>query len=344
MPTLTFLGRYYTCDPQEIYHYEKEWVSNLKNEIIKTSTHAHNYLINLTWIDREKQYDWINWIDPVHTPDMCKVWLSGSIDGFTWITNSDFYDRLKQKGYQISTVGYSEEHWHSWFPYWLYNKNQKIDTTLRTVKYLYLNYNRKPKTHRLNLVDSLRDNNLLCLGYVTFQKGYYQTLDETTGNTEQDFHEIKVQNEPTNYIKEKDIQHSRPEDVCSLGNLEIWNNSYLNVVSETEFYDQYHLSEKTWKPIIGLRPFVLNSNPTVSKVLEKLGFYTPAMLFKRQDLDNCDVESIVSLVNELKNLNDTQIYNLYQEQFPMLQHNYKRFTEIATGDRTKILNWPQAIK
>lgn len=74
------MGRLYTCDPQDIYLYEQQWVDNLKNEIQNTSPYQFNYLINITWIDRDQQDYWINWIDEAHTPNNCKIWISGSID------------------------------------------------------------------------------------------------------------------------------------------------------------------------------------------------------------------------------------------------------------------------
>jgi hypothetical protein len=342
MKQVIFMGRLYTCDPQDIYLYEQQWVDNLKNEIQNTSPYQFNYLINITWIDRDQQDYWINWIDEAHAPNNCKIWISGSIDSVEWITNSNFYKTLEQRGYEVTTIGYSKHHWHSWFPYYLYDKNQTINTTLQNIKYLYLNYNRKPKHHRFLLVDKLRDHNLLHLGYVTFQQGYYSMLDELTGNTELNFHDEKVKSEPDLYIKPKDLKYSRPEDVSSLGNLDIWNNTYLIIVSETEFYDPYHLSEKTWKPIIGSRPFVLNGNYTMTSVLKKLGFYTPSMLFDNEDLDSCSADSIIELLQYLKTLNNEQLMNLYNKQLPMIEYNYKRFVEIATGDRTKILNWSQS--
>lgn len=337
-------GRFYTSDPQEIGQFEKEWAESLCKEIENTSTHPYNLVINITWFF-EKREDVNQWLSDFPGPAQTKIWLCGSIDSAIWIKTQDWYTELQNKGYEISIVGFSDEHWHSWFPYWLYKHNKHIDIRLNnTPKYLYLSYNRKPRDHRIEFVKSLIDNKLIDRGYITFEKGMFPEIDNMTANTESDYYTNLIKNQPENYIRGEDVRYSRPEDLTSLGNIDIWNNSYLVISSESEKYDLYHLSEKTWKPILGLRPFVLNSNHTTNEVLKKLGFCIPSDLFEDNDLDNCSVDSVVNLIKKLYNLQSEELYELYKKQLPMLEHNRSRFIDIAEGDRTKILNWSQQKK
>jgi hypothetical protein len=336
------LGNIYSSNPQEIRRYETSWIENLKNEISIKSIYPYNFLINLTWFPHKGGLEYIQMIlSNNHKPETCKIWLCGSIDAVNWITRSDFYLGLVEERFDISLVGYDLENWHSWFPNALYNNNQNIDTTLTSIKHLYLSYNRKPKPHRFELVQQLIDNNLLSSGYVTYEKGIFPAVDAMTGNTEQDWFE-KVKNlDPANYPEHcSDYRFSRPEDIFSLGDLDIWNRSYCIIVSETNVDEKYHLTEKTWKPIIGKRPFVLNTDPSATHVLEKLGFYTPAMLFDFKELDDCNISSIIKLLLKLQKYNNNKLYYLYKKQEPMLEHNYRRFVEIATSDPTKILDCP----
>jgi hypothetical protein len=62
-----------------------------------------------------------------------------------------------------------------------------------------------------------------------------------------------------------DMSFGIPHDIHSLGNLDIWQQHFLNVVGETEFmhWDNMFISEKTWKPILGLRPFVINGQTKI---------------------------------------------------------------------------------
>lgn len=335
-------GNTYLADPQEIGQQEREWLENLKIQIQEQSLYSNNLLVKLTWLENHDQL--FEWIINSGSASNTKIWMAGSIDSCEWITKTEVYGKLREKGYNMSLVGFCSENWHSWFPYWFYKHNKNVyQVDLNDPpKYLYLSYNRKPREHRKELVQKLIDNNLNDRGWITFDKGIFNVIDDRTASTESNFDADIREAHKENFLYERDDRYTRPEDVSSLGDLNIWNDSYLVIVSESEKHDQWHISEKTWKPIFGLRPFVLNSNPSVSKVLKKLGFYTPSDLFENAELDNCDVDSIIRLIDSLYDKAGFELYTLWQKQLPMLVHNRNRFIEIANCDKTKILNWAQA--
>lgn len=329
---------YYTADPKSIGVMERAWLDNLKKEIVATSEFEHNILVNLTWFKA-------NWdeteplrklVASVGPKEKIKIWFAGTVDGNHWITQDhiEFYQYFVQNEYTMSFVGNADEHWHSWYPEWFigHNLRQRIDVNdlilSESPEYLYLAYNRKPRIHRIQLVTELINNELLDRGWVTFEKGHYPEIDVRTENTDQTLHSA-------------DVRFSRPEDILSLGNLEIWKNSYLIIASETDHADPWQLSEKTWKPIFGLRPFLINGGQEVYKILERLGLYTPKDFFKNSDLD-CSYTSVASQIKALYSIPAKELYKLWEDQFEMLLYNRKRMFEIAISDPTKILNWPQA--
>jgi hypothetical protein len=66
-----------------------------------------------------------------------------------------------------------------------------------------------------------------------------------------------------------------PNDVYTLGDINIWQDSYLNIVTETVFNtDEFFISEKTWKPIIGQRPFFVYGQIQLREYLKAQGFDT----------------------------------------------------------------------
>lgn len=327
---------YYTSVPNEIGIFERKWLNALKKEIIETSKYEHNILVNLTWFKS-------NWdetaplrelVSKVGPKDQVKIWFAGSIDGNHWIT----YDYVKiyhffvENEYHISFVGYSNEHWHTWYPQWFIENTDPLEVDKLNLNEspnnLYLAYNRKPRMHRIQLIDALIEKQILDKGWVTFEHGHYPQIDIKTGFTDQDKHST-------------DIRFTRPEDLTSLGDLNIWRDSYLVVVSETDHDDPWQLSEKTWKPIFGLRPFLINGRKEVYEVLEKLGFYTPKDLFKNSKLD-CHYTSVASQIQSLYHLPPYELHKLWESQYDMLMYNRKRMFEMANSDPNKILNWPQA--
>ena len=64
-----------------------------------------------------------------------------------------------------------------------------------------------------------------------------------------------------------------PNDLYTLGDISKWQDAYLNIVTETTFNnDDFFISEKTWKPVIGLRPFFVYGQPTLRQYLKDQGF------------------------------------------------------------------------
>lgn len=64
-----------------------------------------------------------------------------------------------------------------------------------------------------------------------------------------------------------------PNDVYTLGDIATWQDAYLNIVTETTFNNNnFFISEKTWKPIIGLRPFFVYGQPRLREYLKEQGF------------------------------------------------------------------------
>lgn len=345
MKQIKILGNFYTADPIDIRTFEKEWVENLSIEIHTTSSFQKNLVVNITWFFDDQHAEVQEWIKYNGDPTNTKIWLCGSVDSLNWIKNNshhNFYNNLKDKGYQVELVGFIDEHWHSWFPYWLYKHNKDLNVPLvKNPKYLYLSYNRKPRDHRKELVEKLIENNLLDRGHVTFEKGYFPIIDNKTTDSDWIYFDNLMKNQKENYERGADSRFSRPEDLTSVGDLEIWNNTYMVIVSESEIYDPYHITEKTWKPIIGSRPFVLNSHPSAVEVLKRLGFYVPSDLFEDNDLDNCKPNNIINLLKKLSSLSSEELFLLYQKQLPMIQHNKEKFLSIANGDRRRILHWSQ---
>lgn len=345
MKQIKILGNSYNADPKDIRTFEKEWIDNLAMEIYYTSPFMKNLLVNITWFF-DDQYNQVNeWIKYNADPSDTKIWLCGSVDSLHWIkqnTDNPIYQESLDKGFQVALVGFTDENWHSWFPYWLYKHNKNLDVPLTTnPKYLYLSYNRKPRDHRKLLVEKLIDNNLLNRGHVTFEEGHFPIIDNNTTQNDWTYFNNLMEKNKDNYCRNADERYSRPEDLTSIGQPIIWDNSYLVIVSESEIHDPYHVSEKTWKPILGQRPYVLNSHPSVVYVLKKLGFYVPSDLFEDKSLDNCDTDSIITLIKKLYDMSGDELLELYQKQYPMIEHNYKKFVSIANGDRQKILNWVQ---
>ena len=125
-----------------------------------------------------------------------------------------------------------------------------------------------------------------------------------------------------------------PNDIYSLGRLDLWQQHFLNIVSETEFTpDSYFVSEKTFKPIIGLRPFIINGNPKIYTWLQQAGFDCFEDLFPvKQLMTQTNADTCHRLIIEtIKQLQKENLEKIYQEIYPRLLFNKHQFTQYATS-------------
>lgn len=306
----------------------------------------NNLVVNTTWlgplfdswqqlVDKPGVYDnlfWIAIVDP----------LCMSKDDLAFFENKF---NVKQSYYL--GLGFESEHYFNSssvavvedFPAYT-----EEELSLSTIKYPYVCYNRKPKPHRIDLVNKLIENNLVESGIVTLGDSNvdYDITDGAESHPvlviEEDLNQYTYGGKYNYYDQFGGI----PLDVCSLGRLDIWQNHFLNVVSETVFYpwDNMFVTEKTWKPILGLRPFILNGQTLIYQWLRDNGFRTFNQYWDFVDLENCNEmqihDNIVQVLKYVCNLPETALDELYKQMLPDLQHNRQRFFEYANEQKQRI--------
>jgi hypothetical protein len=131
--------------------------------------------------------------------------------------------------------------------------------------------NRKPHQHRVALVERLltvKEQGYISLGL----PGDRALTIDTDFDPEQGIND-EFGNMGTD---EGTVSRKIKNDIFSLGDLHNWNRSLLCIVTETEFSntnpDNFFMSEKTWKPVLGLRPFFVYGQPRLRDYLKEQGF------------------------------------------------------------------------
>jgi len=108
------------------------------------------------------------------------------------------------------------------------------------------------------------------------------------------------------------------------------SKSFLHVVNETVFYESFnHLTEKIFKPIVCMRPFILTSTPGSLKYLRRYGFKTfNKWIDESYDQEHDQHKRLNMIASEIRKiclLNKKEISNMYTEMLPVLKHNYDLF-------------------
>lgn len=117
---------------------------------------------------------------------------------------------------------------------------------------------------------------------------------------------------------------------CGFGEYKLWQSALFHVVSETVFYEpKLHLTEKIFKPIVSMRPFILVGAPGNLEYLRSYGFET----FDRWIDESYDkildpglrLESITNELVKVSQLSPNQLADMHHEMKPLLEHNKQHF-------------------
>ena len=211
----------------------------------------------------------------------------------------------------------------------------------KTFKYLFLNYNNKPKPSRIKLVNELENSGLVNYGLITLADNPKYLLDPY--GTSEILHDDIYMKFIANSLQQIDANGAVahwPIRGFQLGQMEIWNSSFINLVSESQIkleVGNVFITEKTFKPIIGMRPFLIYGNPGIYNLLKSQGFDCFEDLFPVNQLSVAtnEDEILKLVINSLNQFVGKDIDKLYQELKPRLIANRQHFFKYTKNQ----INW-----
>lgn len=253
--------------------WQKIW-NRIRLQIDEKFPDKRNYVYNLTFGKYNIKEEIINDID-------ANIFLMTDFDPPYLNNGIDKASELLGIRPNVRIIGTHAHNKKDRYSFWAINVNENFimpnegDLFLDPdFKYDFISYNRKPTRHRVDLVGNLHLMKLQNKGVITL--GYEDT---GYGNRARDKGLLMNLNENPPGVSAMESSGANPikNDIFSIGDTKIWRNHIINVVSETDYYyrkDFPFLSEKIFKPIIGLRPFLINGNPAIYEHLKEEGFET----------------------------------------------------------------------
>ena len=159
------------------------------------------------------------------------------------------------------------------------------DYKVHEIQKVFMCLNRKPHSHRVQLIQKIYENNLQNYGYISLgthpsHDNPYETYFPTQDEIDSKYFGLKVPITLENDIENKAGEEATAgtygitNDISSLGNINNWNTHFVNIVSETTIHSNVFLSEKTFKPILGMKPFMILGDNKVYKKLHDWGIDT----------------------------------------------------------------------
>jgi hypothetical protein len=112
--------------------------------------------------------------------------------------------------------------------------------------------------------------------------------------------------------------------------MDLYLNSWVEVVPETIYKEGYYLTEKTTKPFLTRTPFLALSTCYYLQHLQNLGFKTFSSLISEDYDRQHRVEDRARLLADtLEEIIKNGSKSFYQASVPILDHNYQRLAELT---------------
>ena len=320
-------------------------IETIKLQIDKNFSNQKNLFINTTWFGPQfnnGQYEKFKNICSSQQFD--NVFLLAAADP-VFLADYQIIEVQQISGGKLHLIGHFDTpysfNFHSIVIPKYFKNYSKEQLKMSDPKYIFINYNRKPRTHRSLLVEALLDKGLDKYGIIThgidnannkFNENRY-THSITLGET---VDEIGKENQ---WWAE---QFGIPHDIHSLGRMDIWQHHFLTVVGETEGNNDVptFVSEKTWKPMIGLRPFIINGQRKVYQWLRDRGFRTFNQYWSHIPIEGSEEtpKMCAAVVEYLSSKTKVELLLMYQNMLPDLIHNQQRFYEFSKEQKHKMEN------
>jgi hypothetical protein len=221
------------------------------------------------------------------------------------------------------------------------NKEKKLNTSiLKNKEYKFHIPIRRFRNHRILLLNKLFEKypNFIDLNLVS-----YDINTELNKKALDDFNASDALKEYMLLNVAKFIDTNDLENITGYGSefKEVYMKSYFTIVIETYFFEPYYyVSEKTFKPIAHMHPFIIFGRPGILQYLQKFGFKTfHPFIDESYDLEENNDKRFEMVYNEIVKLNELsteELDNMMEKMTDILHHNQQKLIEM--GGQNKMIS------
>lgn len=196
--------------------------------------------------------------------------------------------------------------------------------------------NLKPRNKKFTCLNNLNKSHRLCIGAALYNSGKH--LDGYFSYLGRDI----VEGHPAQVLKElhKDAFLNALPFIIDTDDREVanahwhvkkpfFNDAYWNFVTESFFADTHGLTEKTFKPIVNLQPFIIFGEAGSLVALHKLGYETfHSVIDESYDVTGDHdrrMRILIRLAHQLIDMSDDQHIKMMTKIKPILEHNQNVF-------------------
>jgi hypothetical protein len=273
----------------------------------------------------EKYKEWCNKF-PDQTTPLLTIPKYVGFENDPWFMPLDRTDYTSLYHYTLSSVQKKQDH--------ITTKNLINSGGIKK----FLVFNRRPRLYRVLIHSAIKSsqtldyNSYTGLEKFTDLKAQLNFFKDICSKIPQGgrIYEYLLNNVETYTQKGYELDANLEENQAFSFPMTFYYNTLISVVTETETEkDCVFFSEKIFKPIVALHPFIVISNKNFLKELKELGYKTFSD-FWDESYDEIDDETqrfnaILKLIEDLNKKPIEELKNMYFNMIPILEHNHKLF-------------------
>lgn len=327
-----------------ITEFERDFVKKLKS-----NTPSDCILINSTWFSKPENVDalkqWFN-ASQFKAGETPRILLYSGMDweNSTCTESTREAHRFLNDNWEVINIGNTGD--GHYFNFWLAFIHEHMSTFFDdcytekpNIKKHFMCLNHQPHEHRIQLLNTLHEVGMFNHGIVSAIVPHedYEFENPVILREKRDPHIMFNSHE-----WERVNEYHLANDIISLGDPVYWNKHFCTVVTESVMHSDVFLSEKTFKPMIGLRPFIILGDVNVYKKLKEYGFDTFEDLFPRVHIEEKDkywrTDNVIKdLCNLQRSYGLDGLNQLYRELETRLIYNRKRVLEVINDNYNDIM-------
>lgn len=249
------------------------------------------------------------------------------------------YSKYKSKNVSFIPVNYYLNRSSRYFQQNLKENNLKELLEYDNKEYHFLSFNQYPHHHRVKIISELHKRNIIDNFLISYNPRFYDMLGEVRYDYENQLKDLGYIDDYNLFVSlpEKKVDFETNFKISGYGYEDInpYKKSFISLISDTIFFKkQGFISEKIFKPIMYLQPFIIAGPPFYLRELRKMGFKTfNGFIDESYDEvvdDKIRLETIINeinricllpkniLIEEIKKLEDVLLYN----QMKLLSFDY----------------------
>jgi hypothetical protein len=240
------------------------------------------------------------------------------------------FTKYKSKNVSFIKINYYLNRSSRYFQHNLKSNDVSQILNYEEKKYHFLSFNQYPHHHRVKIISEIHKNNIIDKFLISYNPKFYDTLGGVRYDYENQLKDLGYIDDYKLFIslEEKKVDFETNFKISGYGFEDIrpYKESAMSLISDTIFFKpQGFVSEKVFKPIMYLQPFLVAGPPHYLKDIRDMGFKTFNGLIDEsydEELDDkVRLEKVIGEIIRLSNLPIEELKDKLRESEETLIYN-----------------------